>query len=187
MRHFFSLCFAMKISSKKERQIKQLAQEARLRFLKRMEPFSEEIRRLYLDEFLGPTDIARALNHKITPQQIKKFLENLDLWKDQGSLHHSKIRIKKRVSKLDVEKLLHEAFLLEQKTQERAWAKVCWSKHREFRLWRAFMRGHIFIIDRNLSFFFHASPFINSKTPTSAASPLKSNFLSVIPPLRLRR
>ena len=40
------------------------------------------------------------------------------------------------------------------------------------------MRGHIFIIDRILSFFFHASPFINSKTPTSAASPLKSKFLS---------
>ena len=123
-------------SAKRKKQIAQFAERQHQRFLERMEPFSEQIQKFYLEEFIGPPEMEEILNFKVSCDQIRRYLMYLGVYQGVGSAHLKKIQKRRRLSRINVQQLLYDAFLKEQKAEGKAWLKVCWSKHREARLWR---------------------------------------------------
>ncbi|MCZ6672110.1 MAG: hypothetical protein O7C75_04145, partial [Verrucomicrobia bacterium] len=105
-------------------------------FDEKLKPFAEEIRRLYLEKYLSPIAIEKALDKKVTTWQIRRFLMKAGFWQGRGTVHFQLRREKARLNRLDINDILFREDTRCKKIEERAWAKASWSDHPEYVKWR---------------------------------------------------
>jgi hypothetical protein len=123
------------ISREQAERLQRLNKLRQQRADNKVRPFAQEIRRLYLELYLGPIDIEIALNKKVTRWQIKRWLKKEGLWQGRGTVH-CHLRLKKAHLKyIDINALIFKEFIRCQRMEERAWERVSWTQHPAYREW----------------------------------------------------